>query len=89
MKLTERMCLFFPPCREEREEEEQQKLKEQHDIPASSLQSPGEAGIQGKGGDLLQGVQVCPAIVLGDWGSWGSSEIFLQRDDFFTSHTEK
>uniref|UniRef100_A0A8C5J411 Rho guanine nucleotide exchange factor 12 n=1 Tax=Junco hyemalis TaxID=40217 RepID=A0A8C5J411_JUNHY len=38
--LTERMCLCFPPCREEREEEEQQKLKEQHDIPASSLQSP-------------------------------------------------
>uniref|UniRef100_A0A8C5TXP6 Rho guanine nucleotide exchange factor 12 n=1 Tax=Malurus cyaneus samueli TaxID=2593467 RepID=A0A8C5TXP6_9PASS len=38
--VTERLCLFFPPCREEREEEEQQKLKEQHDIPASSLQSP-------------------------------------------------
>uniref|UniRef100_A0A8V5HH61 Rho guanine nucleotide exchange factor 12 n=1 Tax=Melopsittacus undulatus TaxID=13146 RepID=A0A8V5HH61_MELUD len=33
-------CSFFTPCREEREEEEQQKLKEQHDIPASSLQSP-------------------------------------------------
>ncbi|KAM6334623.1 rho guanine nucleotide exchange factor 12 isoform 6-T6 [Alca torda] len=28
------------PGEEEREEEEQQKLKEQHDIPASSLQSP-------------------------------------------------
>lgn len=49
MKLTEMMCLFFPPCREEREEEEQQKLKEQHGIPASSLQSPGKAGIQGSG----------------------------------------
>ncbi|NXY87318.1 ARHGC factor, partial [Alcedo cyanopectus] len=29
------------PGEEEHEEEEQQKLKEQHDIPASSLQSPG------------------------------------------------
>ncbi|XP_008937150.1 PREDICTED: rho guanine nucleotide exchange factor 12 [Merops nubicus] len=28
------------PGEEEREEEEQQKLKEQHDVPASSLQSP-------------------------------------------------
>uniref|UniRef100_A0A8C0ATQ7 Rho guanine nucleotide exchange factor 12 n=1 Tax=Buteo japonicus TaxID=224669 RepID=A0A8C0ATQ7_9AVES len=40
INVTKRMCSFFPPCREDREEEEQQKLKEQHDIPASSLQSP-------------------------------------------------
>ncbi|KFP15633.1 Rho guanine nucleotide exchange factor 12, partial [Egretta garzetta] len=38
-----RRVIPFPqsgPGEEEREEEEQQKLKEQHDIPASSLQSP-------------------------------------------------
>ncbi|NWH79953.1 ARHGC factor, partial [Piaya cayana] len=38
-----RRVITLPPSgpgEEEREEEEQQKLKEQHDIPASSLQSP-------------------------------------------------
>lgn len=42
IQVTKSLCLYLPPCREEREEEEQQKLKEQHDIPASSLQSPGK-----------------------------------------------
>lgn len=49
MYVTKRMCSFFPPCREEREEEEQQKLKEQHDIPARSLQSPGKTVVQENG----------------------------------------
>lgn len=46
INVTKRMRSFFPPCREDREEEEQQKLKEQHDIPASSLQSPGKTAVQ-------------------------------------------
>uniref|UniRef100_A0A803W306 Rho guanine nucleotide exchange factor 12 n=1 Tax=Ficedula albicollis TaxID=59894 RepID=A0A803W306_FICAL len=69
------------PGEEEREEEEQQKLKEQHDIPASSLQSPGEAGIQGGGSSRL-------FLGLGDpraawrffWKGMVSSQV-IQRSD--------
>lgn len=48
---------FSPSCSEEREEEEQQKLKdEQHDLPASGMQSPGNCISQCAG---------CSMIVLG------------------------
>lgn len=79
------MCSFFPSCREEREEEEQQKLKEQHDIPASSLQSPGKTVVQVNGIDRFATWSAnVPSHI-----PCGSFDTFLERNDLFTSHVEK
>lgn len=64
--VTKRKCSFFPLRREEREEEEQQKLKEQHDIPTSNLQSPGRTVVQGNGGSRFANGQAVCSLWLGE-----------------------
>lgn len=87
--MTKRTCSFFTPCREEREEEEQQKLKEQHDIPASSLQSPGKALVQMNYiSRFARGVQIHQGVLLVGWDLLVALT-FLGMNDSITSHVEK